>query len=203
MSKRRGRRSGRKSSSSGPKWEKKTLDLPPGHGWKAKPGYNVFVADRGAVRFDFPAHWVVQPGDDGSIKFHDKKPPDDDCVLAVSVIRLPPIQGGWGGLPLAGLVGEVVKGDPRDATPVGDVVTVQRPDLELAWAEVSFIDPNEKRPARSRCCLARARGVQPLITMDYWEADAEKFTPVWDEVLRSLQVGVPIGNPAAPQEGMN
>ena len=201
MSKRRGRESGDRS---GRKWEKTTLNLPPGHGWKAKPGYNVFVADRGAVRFDFPAHWVVLPGKDGSIRFHDKRPPADDCVLAVSVIRLPPVQGGWEALvPLEALVAEAVKRDGRGATPVGEVVKVSRPDLELAWAELSFIDPNEKRPARSRCCLARARGVQPLITMDYWESDAGQVTPVWDEVLRTLQVGVPVGNPMSPREGMN
>jgi hypothetical protein len=62
-------------------------------------GCNVFVADRGAVKFDFPREWVIAPGDD-SINLHDKAPPDDDCVLAVSYLRLPPID--WSGLPLAG-----------------------------------------------------------------------------------------------------
>jgi hypothetical protein len=31
--------------------------------------------------------------------------------------------------------------------------------------------------------------------MDFWETDREKFSPVWDEVLRSLRVGVPYSDP--------
>ena len=53
------------------------------------PGYNIFVADRGAVRFDFPRDWIIEPGENGSIKFHDKKPPDDDCTLQITVMYLP------------------------------------------------------------------------------------------------------------------
>ena len=174
---------------SGREWDKQTFKLggvPPE--WVCKPGYNVFIADRGAVRFNFPEHWLVIPGED-SIKFHDRKPPDDDCVLQVSVMRLPPIQGGWGQLPLEQLVRQIPDRDKRGVTGVGDVVTANRAGVEIAWVEVKFIDPNEKRPALSRACLARANNVQPLITMDFWESDLEKFGPVWDEVIRTLSVG--------------
>ena len=44
-----------------PTWTKKTLKLKEGHGWKSRPGYSIFVADRGAVRFDFPKTWVMEP----------------------------------------------------------------------------------------------------------------------------------------------
>ena len=177
----------------GDQWDKQSFNLPAAHGWKAKPGYKIFVADRGAVRFDFPEDWVVVPGKD-SIGLHDRPPPEDDCVLKVSVMRLPPIKGGWDQLPLERLVREVVQNDSRGATGGQDITAVRRDDLELAWAEVGFIDPIEKRPALSRCCLARARNIQPLITMDFWETDREKFAPVWDEVLRTLRVGVPLGD---------
>jgi hypothetical protein len=40
--------------------------------------------------------------------------------------------------------------------------------------------------------MARARGIQPLITMDYWDDLADRFEPVWDNVMRSLWVAVPI-----------
>jgi len=73
-----------------PEWEKETLKLKKNHGWKGKDGYRIFVADRGAIRFNFPQDWIVAPGDD-SINFHDKQPPDDDCRLAVSCMRLPAI----------------------------------------------------------------------------------------------------------------
>ena len=165
-------------------------------GGRPAPGYKIFVADRGAVRFDFPEDWLIIPGDD-SIKFHDKQPPDDDCTLAMSVIRLPP--GDWSGLKLSFLVGKIVEDDPRDATLVGEVVDVHRTDLDLAWAEVSFIDPNEKRPARSRTCLARASNVQTLITFDYWEDHAPQLVPIWDEILSSLRVAEPILDPRMGQ----
>ncbi len=178
------------------KWDKRTLKLPEKHGWHAKPGYKIFVADRGAVRFDFPEDWVVVPDPD-SIKFHDKQPPDDDCTLALSVMRLPP--GDWSGLKLSLLVEKLVEKDTRGATLRGEVVEVKRTDLELAWAEVEFIDPNEKRLARSRTCLARASNVQPLITFDFWVNDAPRLGKVWDEILRSLRVAEPIIDPRLGQ----
>ncbi len=178
------------------KWDKRTLKLPEKHGWHARPGYKIFVADRGAVRFDFPEDWVVVPTED-SIKFHDKPPPDDDCTLGLSVMRLPP--GDWSGLLLATLVRQVIEHDSRGVTAVGEVVEVRRTDLELAWAEVRFIDPIENRPARSRTCLARAQDVQPLITFDFWEPEAPRLGKVWDEILRSLRVAEPILDPTMGQ----
>lgn len=178
------------------KWDKRTLKLPEKHGWHAKPGYKIFVADRGAVRFDFPDDWVVIPDAD-SIKFHDKQPPDDDCTLAMSVMRLPP--GDWSGLKLSTLIAKLVEDDRRGSTLRGKIVDVHRTDLDLAWGEVTFIDPNEKRPARSRTCLARASNVQPLITFDFWEDQAPKLGKIWDEILRTLRVAEPILDPTLGQ----
>ncbi len=179
------------------KWDKRTLKLPTHHGWHAKPGYKIFVADRGAVRFDFPDDWVVIPDPD-SIKFHDKQPPDDDCTLALSVMHLPPAD--WSKLPLAGLVGQVTEHDKRQVTARGEIVDVKRTDLELSWAEIRFTDPTQgDRPARSRTALARAQNIQPLITFDYWEDDAPRFGKVWDEILRSLRVAEPILDPTLGQ----
>ena len=188
-----------------PKWEKQTFKIPDGVDLTsvARPGYNVFIADRGAVAFNYPQGWVILPGND-SIKLHDRQPPDDDCVLAVSVMRLPPVKGGWDGLPLERLVREMVKNDKRGASQLGEVRNEKRPDLELSWAELSFIDPAQLRTARSRCCLARANLVQPLITMDFWESDLERVGPVWDEVLRSLKVGLELTPPGRGRAaGMN
>lgn len=174
-------------------WIKKTLKLKDDHTWTARPGFKIFVADRGAVRFDFPEDWVVIPTDD-AIGFHDKKPPDDDCTLKLSVLRLPP-EVDWSGLPLSRLVREIVDHDTRNVIDRQELVEVKRGDLEICWAEVRFIDPNECRVAHSRSCLARARNIQPLITFDYWADDTERCEPAWDEVLRSLRVGVMIKDP--------
>jgi hypothetical protein len=175
------------------KWSRKVLKLKPHHLWRTKPGYKIFVADRGAVRLDFPESWVVVPGDD-SIKFHDQAPPADDCTLQLSILRLPPAD--WSGLPLARLVREIVDHDSRAILSRGEVVEVRRRDLELAWAEVRFTDPNEHREAHSRACLARKDNIQPLLTFDYWADDAPRLTPVWDEVLRSLRLGLNIEDPS-------
>ena len=78
-------------------WRKETLRLKEKHGWQAKAGYKIFVVDQGALRFDVPQDWIVDLAT-SSFKFFNRQPPDDDCTLEVSLIRLPPID--WSGLPL-------------------------------------------------------------------------------------------------------
>jgi hypothetical protein len=58
------------------------------------------VADRGAVRFDFPDTWVLKMGE-RTVCLYGREPPDDDCRLEVSFTRLPPID--WSGMPVAEL----------------------------------------------------------------------------------------------------
>jgi len=173
-------------------WEKETLKLKKHHRWKGKPGYRIFVADGGAMRFNFPEHWIVVPGDD-SINFHDKQPPDDDCRLAVSVMKLPAID--WSGLRLSALVQQVLDGDERKVEQPGKIVEEHRGHLELAWAEVRFVDPIENREAFSRICLGRESNIQCLITFDFWADDADTLRPVWDEVLRSLEIARYVSDP--------
>jgi hypothetical protein len=171
---------------------KETLRLQEGHGWSSRPDCKIFVADRGAVRFDYPAKWVVLPDPD-SIKFHDRKPPNDDCVLAFSYLRIPPID--WTSLPLAKLVEDASRGDERPITGWDPMVTGRRFDLEYAWRQGRFIDPQEKRPALTRICLARRKTVQALLTMELWEAELERFGGVWDLVLETLELDEPIADP--------
>ena len=44
-------------------WIKETLDLNPDHNWKSSPGNSIFVAGRGAVRFEVPQDWHFEPDD--------------------------------------------------------------------------------------------------------------------------------------------
>src|SRR5947209_8364970 len=170
------------------KWQKKDLKMAPDHGWRAKPGHKIFVADRGAVRFDFPEDWIMTPGESSCV-FKDG---GDNCVLEVSHWRLPPVD--WSKLPLIPLLLDI---QSREGCPTTEeeIVHVQRPDVELAWAERTYIDPGEKRPAIARTCLARGQNVQALITFAFWPEDRGRFTPVWDEILRSLQLGMYIADP--------
>jgi hypothetical protein len=173
-------------------WETETLKLKENHGWKAKPGYKIFVADRGAIRFDLPKEWVIVPGPK-SIQFYDRQPPDDNCRLEVSLIRHPPID--WSGLPLPQLIREVVKDGPRNTPNIGDVHTLGRPDLELVWTELSSIDATQHRDACSRICLARSPNTHAVITLDFWKDDAGRLGPVWEALLASLELGLSIQDP--------
>jgi len=173
-------------------WEKDELSLHPRHGWRARPGCKIFVADRGAVRFDYPQDWLVLPDED-SVKLYDKEPPDDDSRLAVSYLRLPPID--WSGLSLAALVEAGMRGDERPIHTWGPIQEMRRGDLELAWREVGFVDPLAKREARSRMCIARRSNLQCLITFDFWASDLPRCGVVWDTVLETLELGSFIADP--------
>jgi hypothetical protein len=173
-------------------WDREELELKKGHGWKSKPGTKIFVGDRGAIRLDYPEDWVVIPDND-SIKFYDKQPPDDDTCLAISYMRLPPVD--LSGIPVSELLKVAMDGDTRPIYARSGAHSLKRADLELIWAELSFIDPAQQRDCRSRICLGRGSGIQPLITMEFWEDDRSKFAPVWDDVLASLQLGVYTDDP--------
>ena len=172
--------------------------LKKGHSWKAKPGYKIFVADRGAARFDYPQRWIMK-FDSDSIKFYDKQPPADDCTLAFSYRRFPPVD--WKQLPVADLLRGVVAGDERPVFHMDEPISVLRDALTLAWMEFRFMDPRERREARSRISLAFAPDhafggcLQGLLTLDYWPEDAARLGPIWDEVLHSLELGAYIDDP--------
>ena len=164
--------------------------LPADHGWKARPGYNVFVADRGAVRFDYPRDWVVEPGENGAIRFLNKPEPDDDCTLQVSVLRAPLPMGE--GPPPVELLRQTAGSDPREVSR-SQPRRGRNEATEYAWARTRFVDETTDRDAFSYSCIARGGApfaVHVLLTMSLWVEDASWVRPIWDEVLRSLRVGV-------------
>jgi len=174
-------------------WTRETLRLKARHGWKAKPGYKIFVADHGAVRFDVPEDWILDFGTT-SFKFYDAQPPDDNCTLEVSLIRLP--HTDWSGLPLSKLIlDSLAREETGRRLQESDLRKADRWDLEMVWAEATFIDPNQHKKAHSRICLARGSNLHVLITFSFWAEDAPKLSIVWDEILRSLQLGVYVKDP--------
>jgi hypothetical protein len=168
------------------KWQKKLHKLDANHRWKAKDGYQIFVADGGALRFDIPSGWVVIPGDT-SFKFHDRQPPDDECVVEVTLNYLPPAD--FSEFPLATALADVLRDSYESATSRGEVMTEQRGDTRLAWAEIRYVDDSLLRPAIAHTLLGLRGVIQILLTMAYWTDDAERFTPVWEEILRSIRLG--------------
>ncbi len=190
------------------KWSRREFELPRTHGWRTtRPGNKIFVADRGAVQFEFPASWIVDPGPEGSIRLRDKPEPDDSLRLEVSVIqhhvqddRAPrgyrAANIDWSDLPLAKLLLDVTaRSERRDVTERGQISEARRRDLEVAWYQIEFMDPGEKRKAYSRLCLARGRGVHSFITLEFWPEDASLANRVWRGVLATLKLGEYISDP--------
>lgn len=170
-----------------------TLRVPKGHNWIARRDEMIFVADRGAARFNYPRTWVMKFQEGGSIQFRDRPEPDDDALLEISVMHLnPEAPIVWAEIPLEATLRQMrLNADDRDLTP-GAPVTIERPNLDLVWVESTFMDPNEKRPAVDRALLAYNNFVMPFITMVFWEDQRDRFAPVWDRMLETLHVGEPV-----------
>jgi hypothetical protein len=177
------------------KWVKETLKLSENNNWKSDEGYKIFVAGRGAVRFDIPGDWHMEPKE-SSFRFCNKKPPDDDCAVEVSFNLLNP-QVNWKDLPLTPIVRQLAQKDERDVIEVGTVVQVKRQTAKVVWVELKFMDHQDgvDREAFSRICVGIGSGVQCLITCEFWVDEAEKFVPVWDHVLDTLVLGLFIRDP--------
>ncbi len=174
-------------------WKRETLRLKHNHTWKTKSGYQIFIADEGAVRLMFPKDWVVIPAAD-CIQFYDSKPPLDNCRLAISYLRIPQVD--WSELPLPQLMEVALQDDPRQFLSRGKIIETDRPHLELAWQELRFIEQNEHREAICRICLSRGYGIQSLITLDYWPEHEPQLCTVWKDVIDSLELGRHIADPS-------
>ena len=179
------------------RWKKQKLKLKVDHHWRSRPGYQICVIERGAIRFDFPRGWVMEPGE-VSFKFYDRPHPDDDIRLEVSYNPIPPVD--WSGLPLDQLLEGVVDGDHRGVTSRDAPKTVERDYMRLAWTEMRFLDSAEEREAHSRICVAIGTAVQALVTMEYWPEDKERATPVWDEALRTLRLEQYVDDPTSGRQ---
>lgn len=173
-------------------WQTGKLQLKDNHTWKAPDGYKIVVIDRGAVSFNIPQDWIVAKLE--PFELNDREPPNDDARVTTSFWRLP--SGvDWSGLPLAPLLEKSIKGTDLEILAKGGLVRSTRTDIELVWTEHRFLDPKEKREAFSRFALARGFDVQAFISCDFWVDDAPRLHPIWDEIMRSLQLGRIIADP--------
>ncbi len=175
-----------------------TYRLADNHSWTAPEGFKIVVLDRGAVIFNIPQDWTLTKLE--PVEIYDKEPPDDNSRISVSFWRLPP-GVDWSGLPLDGMLANATdpahkdEKDQREILDYGEVEKVPRTDLEVVMKAQRWIDPQEHREAYSRMVVARGWNVQALITFDFWVDDLAKCAPVWDEIVRSLQLGQVIKDP--------
>lgn len=177
-------------------FQKQSLKLKPNHTWTVPKGYKIFVADRGAVSFNIPQSWVI--GKFEPLEINDVQPPDDNARLSLTFWRFPP-GIDWTGLPLIPLLRQSLEGtreeSDTDIIEQSEVITADRQDIELVWVKRRFIDSTEKREAFSWVAMARGFDVHALLTFDFWLDHLELRKPVWDEVLRSIQLGRSIQDP--------
>jgi len=162
------------------------------HTWKSNPGYSICVIDRGLVRFDYPSDWIVEP-EEGAVHLHDRPPSVESCDLWVSIFRVPAEHVRE--LSLDDTLRDTL-GNDRKAYRQSEIHHIARGDLEIAWLEQRYIDAEYKRDARFRVALARGP-VLCLISMNYWSNRAAGLEGVWDEVLRTLVIGMRIDDPTA------
>lgn len=172
----------------------KTLRLRDDHTWKAPDGYKIVMVDRGVASFNIPSSWVVT--DLEPFTMRDKPVPDDNAGLQVTAMKMPP-GVDWTGLPLAPLLLQVLDmpQSEMDILERSKVFSASRPDTEIVWVEDRFIDPKEQREAYTRHAIARGWNVHTVLTFSYWTEDASWCKPIWDEILRSLQLGRVIQDP--------
>lgn len=174
-------------------WTREVYQLPEHHGWTASPGHKILVLDRGAVLLEFPVDWIVEPGPSQTQLRDEPSAEESSCVLAVSCMRLPPVD--WSELPLPRQLIEAIEGDDRDRIATGPLREATRDGLTMAWTELRVVDPGEHRESRSRMCLARGSTLQCLITLDFWPEDEARLDPVWDRVLSSLRLNARLEDP--------
>ncbi len=172
--------------------EKLKLKLKRNHTWKSRPGHSICVIDRGAVRFDYPSHWIVEPAE-GAVHLHDRPPSVESCDLGVSIFPVPHqfVQS----LSLEDTLRDTL-GKEREPYQQSEFFHIARGDLEIAWLEQRYVEAQYRRDARFRVALARGPALC-LISMNYWSDRAAELEPVWDEVLRTLVLGMSVEDPAA------
>lgn len=167
-----------------------SFPLPENHGWNAPPGYNVIVLDRGAARFDVPAGWHVSHGQD-SLKFQDAPPPNDECSLEVSMRRLSGV--AIDAVPMEEMLRTALGAEQR----CGPMRRERRANHRLVWTHYDFHDSALDRGARCRCALGLAANLHVFLTLAYWHDDAQRCEAVWDQVVRSLNIGLLYRDPAS------
>jgi hypothetical protein len=160
------------------------------HTWKSKPGFSICVLDRGVVRFDYPSSWTVEP-DEGAVHLHDMPPSVESCDLGVSIFRMP--EAFVRELSLDETLRETL-GSERKVYQQSEIRHIERGDLEIAWLEQRYTDAEYKRDARFRVALARGPALC-LISMNYWSSRAAGLERVWEEVLRTLVMGMQVEDP--------
>lgn len=159
------------------------MPMPKDHGWVTREGFQIIVADQGALRFDVPSGWQVTPGEDCDLHITDTAPPDDDCCLKVTLFRFPFVPDAP---PLLELLQQVAERSMTASVRTGP--TLERAaGADLVWEQARYDE--DGREAVSRTVIARGSGRYALLTMALWADREVDFEPAWVELRSSLVLG--------------
>jgi hypothetical protein len=176
------------------KWDVRMLL--PRHMWQTLQGCKTIVLDRGAVQFDYPRSWFVEPSP-GSVALFDRRPSAYESRLEVSYFRSPSVD--WSGLPVADVVDRVTS-KPREHATCGPLREEIRRGIELAWRDTICFSPKSPQRACFRVCVARRGGIHCLITYEFWGADRTLCDDVWQAVLETLVIDRAVVDPTRGPE---
>ena len=76
-----------------------------------------------------------------------------------------------------------------------EITVVPREDLDLAWRQDRHFDPNRQREIATRSCAARGGGTIALLMLDFPSDERSTYDVIWDELLRSLHIGLIVDDP--------
>jgi hypothetical protein len=161
--------------------------------WRAKPGCRILIMGGGALRFDFPEHWLVC-ADSRYVRIIDREPPADRCGLMASWRHL---SLAMAAMPMEHLLDQVTMEDSGTRSIVlrSGIHTIYRHPLEGAWRQMYFIDELQRREACTRVCFARGGRTLATIVFDFWPEDEIHLHSAWTTMMETLAVGDYIDDP--------
>ncbi len=148
----------------------------------------ILILDRGNVELAFPKKWTVKLEPEGHMSLTD---PGDSAKLEVSYLPfgIPKDEGP----PLADLLRQVLEKMPGEPAPLGEVVSADRGDLWLAWAdrphECDDTERHERRKAHTRTLIASNGRFYVIVTFAYWHDDLGWAVPAWERMMATLHLG--------------
>ena len=191
-----------------------TLKLPDNHGWTAAEGYQVFVANKGDVRFEFPAGWTFSHGK-SAVTLSDKPSPHESVRVSLTIFHLPPEAGAsWRrDTDLAELVRDTTREDasgqrddgttsPYPRRPASEITrgtgggaasTHEWAAIEWAWLDTSDEKVGvEPRWVICRHVQVRRAALHVLISYEFYEDEAGKYARHYDHLLATLRLAEPV-----------
>jgi hypothetical protein len=173
------------------KWVPFTVDLPENHAFTALPGHKLLVIDRGAVQFDFPHEWIVEPTG-YSMKLVDKPYPENNLILEVSHLPMPEPE-----VNMAFMKNQLSQmfEDEDEVFDISPITVIQLPHWKGGWKQAGYIDHENHRQAIRRHLVGCANSVFVLFTFCFWLEDTPLRDVNWTNLINTLRIGEWIPDP--------